>query len=344
MKHQTLLLTRQDVQKILDMKRAIPIVERAFRSHGLGHTQMPVKSYLYLRKFNGDFRSMPAYLSDSHAAGFKWVNAHPDNRKFGLPAVMALVILGDAKTGYPLAVMDGTYLTAIRTGAGGGVAAKYLARKNSSVVSFIGTGAQARTQLDALRLLFRIKEIRVWSDDSQSDERFARNAGAALRGRPSIRGLAQGPAPTFAINISKSARECVRDADIIVTTTPSRKPIVKREWIARGAHINAIGADGPGKQELDPKILKYAKVVLDDWAQAMHAGEVNVPISKKQLKRSDIHASLGEVIARKKSGRTSTSEITVFDSTGLAIQDIACADFIYRQALRRHLGKSISFF
>lgn len=328
MKHQTLLLTSRDIRKTLDMRRAIPIVEKAFKSYGLGHAQMPPKSYLFLNKFNGDFRSMPAYLDDLGAVGVKWVNAHPENQKFNLPPVMALVILGDAKTGYPLSVMDATYLTNLRTGAGGAVAAKYLARKNSKIAAFVGTGNQARTQLLGLLEIFPIKVVKAFSVDQKSEKLFIEFCG-----KQKVKTI-----------FSKSIRECVQDADIAVTTTPSRKPIVKREWISPGTHINAIGADAPGKEELDPAILKSAKVVIDDWEQASHSGEINVPISKGILKKGQIYASLGQIVAQKKKGRTSASEITIFDSTGLSIQDIACADFIYHQALKKRYGKFISFF
>ncbi len=327
-KHQTLLLTSRDIQKILNMRKAVPIVERAFRSYGLGRAQMPAKSYLFLRKFNGDFRSMPAYLEDLNAVGIKWVNAHPGNHKFGLPPVMALMILGDVKTGYPLAVMDATYLTNLRTGAGGAVAAKHLARKNSKVAAFVGTGNQARTQLLGLLEVFRIKTVKAFSNDSESRKSFLEFCRKLK----------------LKIEASRNIRECVQHSDIVVTTTPSRKPIVKREWVSKGTHINAIGADAPGKEELDPAVLNAAKVVIDDWEQAIHSGEVNVPIAKGSFKKSKIYASLGEIVARKRKGRTNFSEITVFDSTGLSIQDIATADYVLKMAKSKRLGRTISFF
>ncbi|MDD5155555.1 MAG: ornithine cyclodeaminase family protein, partial [Candidatus Omnitrophica bacterium] len=147
--------------------------------------------------------------------------------------------------------------------------------------------------------------------------------------------------PQAKIECCMDARECIRGADIVVTTTPSRKPVVKASWISPGTHINAIGADARGKEELAPAILKKAKVVVDDRPQAMHSGEINVPVSKKIIKESDIYASLGEVIAGKKKGRASKDEITVFDSTGLAICDVAVADYVYKEALRRGMGRHI---
>lgn len=327
MKHRTLLLTRQDIQKVFGMKDAIRVAERTFRSFANSKTQMPEKSYLYLPEYKGDFRSMPAYVEDQSAVGVKWVNVHTNNFKQKLPTVMAMIILGDPKTGFPLVVMDGTYITNLRTGAAGAVAAKYLARKNSSVVALIGTGNQARTQLEGLRQVFKIKEIRVWSADVKSEFHFVSEFEKK-----------------FKMVRAGSVKDCVQSADIIVTTTPSRKALVQLAWIKKGAHINAIGADAKGKIELEPKILQHSKVVIDDWTQASHSGEINVAVSKGIIKKQDIHGSLGDIVIKKKKGRANNSEITVFDSTGLSIQDIACAQFIYRMALRQKIGESKIFF
>lgn len=340
----TLLLTRHDIQKIFGIKEAIRVAEKTFRSFANGKTQMPEKSYLYLPKYRGDFRSMPAYVEDQNAVGVKWVNVHTDNFKQKLPTVMAMIILGDSKTGYPLAVMDGTYITNLRTGAAGAIAAKYLARKDSSVVALIGTGNQARTQLEGLRQSFKIKEIRVWSSDSKSDERFIKSCHSKSLNCHPERSEGSQNRRSFAVLRMTSVKECVQNADIIVTTTPSRKPLVHLAWVKRGAHINAIGADAKGKIELEPKILQNSKVIIDDWAQASHSGEINVAVSKGLITKRDIHATLGDIILGKKKGRTSESEITVFDSTGLSIQDIASAHFIYEHAQKKHLGKSIAFF
>ena len=319
----TLILGKKDVEKVVDIKRAIGAVEEAFCEYGLGRAQMPPKIYLDLPEFAGDFRAMPSYARKFKLCTLKWVNAHPQNAAFGLPAVMAILIVNDPRTGFPLAIMDGTLATSVRTGAGGAVAAKYLARRNSSVVALIGCGVQARSQLSALREIFKIKKVRVWGHQKTLAARFIR----AMK--------KSGEAMTVAATI----QQCVKDADIVVTTTPSRKPIVQSAWIKDGTHINAIGADAPGKQELDPKVLKRARVVVDDLEQASHSGEINVPIIKGLLKPKDIHATLGEIVAGRKKGRTSPREVTVFDSTGLAIQDTAVASLIYKAALKKGLGK-----
>ncbi len=322
MENQILWLNKNEVETLLDMKDSLIVVEEAFRQHGLKKVQMPPKLYLYFKKHNGDLRTMPAYLEEQDITGVKIVNVHPDNPQKGLPSVMALVILNSTETGAPIAIMDGTHLTNMRTGAAGGVAVKYLARKNSGTVGFVGTGNQAKTQLLAINEVIDINEVRAASVSQRSDIEFKAEMEKMIG---------------CEIILKQNIKD-VCDSDILVTTTPSREPVVKSEWISEGTHINAIGADAPGKEELDPAILKRAKVVVDDIPQASHSGEVNVPISKKLLSVKDICCELGEVVAGRKKARTADSDITVFDSTGLAIQDVATADIVYRKALAGKIG------
>jgi len=323
-----LLLSRAEVEKLISMRETIEAVEKAFRAKGLGKVQMPPKSYVFFNRYDGDFRVMPAYLEDTEAAGVKIVNVHPQNpSKHGIPTVMATILLLDPRTGAPLAVMDGTTITNVRTGAAGAVAAKYLARKDSRVVALIGAGVQAMTQFLALNEIFKIKELRV----SDKVETNAKKCASEVKKRSGI-----------SVKIT-NIKEAVQGADIIATTTPAKSPIVMNDWVSGGAHINAIGADAPGKQELDSKILKRAKIVIDNWEQASHSGEINVPLSKGMLAREDIHAELGEIVSGKKSGRTSRDEITIFDSTGLAIQDIATALLVYTKAKKIGIGTETEF-
>lgn len=327
-KRKTLILEGKTIRKIVTMKEAIRAIEKGFRFFGQGKVQMPPKVYIDLKKYKGDFRAMPAYAEGFKASVIKWVNVHPENKKKGLPTVMAIIILSDPTTGFPLCVMDATYATALRTGAAGGVAAKYLARRSSKKVALVGCGAQAETQLAALKELFNIDQVNVWGPNPAESKRFVKRVKKGAK---------------FKMNIARTIESCVKDCDIVVTTTPSRKPLVKLGWIKPGAHINAIGADAKGKQELDPRILKKAKVVVDAWEQASHSGEINVPLSKKQLSKKDVYANIGEVVAGRKKGRAKRDEITVFDSTGLAVQDIAIADLVYRKGRKLRKGKYIQF-
>ena len=325
---EVLWLAQDEVKSVMDMHSDMQVVERAFRQHGLGRVQMPPKSYLYYTAYNGDLRTMPAYLEDENITGVKIVNVHPGNPDRGLPTVMALIILISPETGAPVAIMDGTYLTDIRTGAAGGIAAKYLARKDSKVIGLVGTGNQAKTQLEALFEVFDPELVKITSRTKESCEQFIREMADIT---------------PCEIRYEEEIEE-VCNCDILVTTTPTRKPIVKAQWIKEGTHINAIGADAVGKEELDPELLIRSKIVVDDIVQALHSGEVNVPISKHYISENDIHAQLGEVITGLKPGRTSEEEITIFDSTGLAIQDVASAHLVYVRAVSKKLGRQVRMF
>jgi alanine dehydrogenase len=309
------------------MRETIEAVEEAFRAKGMGRVQMPPKSYVFFREFNGDFRVMPAYLENLGAAGVKIVNAHPENPgKYGLPTVMGVIVLIDPKTGAPLAIMDGTTITNMRTGAAGAVAVKYLARKDSRVFAMVGAGVQAKTQLLAIREVLKVEEVRVNDISKVRAEEYMREMGEKIDAE---------------FKILTDTRKAVEGADVIVTTTPSRRPVILNEWVEEGVHINAIGADAPGKQELDPAILRRAKVVVDDIEQAAHSGEINVPISKGLFSVEEIYAELGVILTGKLPGRVSPREITVFDSTGLAVQDIATDWLVYQKAIKLGVGREI---
>ncbi|PVX27057.1 MAG: alanine dehydrogenase [Candidatus Bathyarchaeum sp.] len=325
----TLILSEEDIKNLLSLKEVIDAVESAFRMKGLGHAQMPPKQYLFLNKYNGDLRTMPAYLEETDAVTVKVVNSHPENRKrHGLPAVMATIILVDPKTGAPEAIMGGTRITALRTAAAGAVAAKYLANPKPKTVGIVGAGTQARTQLMGLQLMFKtIEEVRVWDIDEKASVKYVEE----MKAKGSQERICS----------VGSVRDAVQGADIIVTATPSRKPLVSLEWVDAGTHINCIGADAPGKQELDPAILLKSKIVVDDWSQSCHGGEINVPFAKGIIKKEDVWGDICEIVAGLKQGRTSPDEITVFTSTGLAIQDAATAKITYQKALKQKIGKQI---
>ncbi|HEY90703.1 MAG TPA: ornithine cyclodeaminase family protein, partial [Dehalococcoidia bacterium] len=295
----TLLLDKNATSNLLDMAGVMKAVEEAFISWVEGKASMPPKSYLLVEK--GDFRAMPAAIPG--AAGIKWVNVHTHNAARGLPTVIGVYILSDPETAYPLAIMDATEITAYRTAATAAIAARYLAKKESHTMGIIGAGKQARYQVLAHAEVFDIRQINV-ADISE----------AAMDGL--IRSL-----PGF--TIKKCSAEMAVSSDIVCTLTPSRSPVVRREWIKPGTHINAVGADAPGKQELEPAVLSDAKVIVDDLRQARSAGEINVPITSGLYKATDIYANLGEIITGKKPGRTDGEAITVFDSTGVAIEDVA---------------------
>ena len=296
-----------DTDKSIDLKELNRAIETAFADHGRGVVQMPPKVYITLPE--GDFRTMPAYLPSLSVAGVKVVNVHPGNPARGLPTVMALTIILDIATGAPVAILNATKLTDMRTGAAGAVAAKYLSPKKEIVLGLIGTGRQAKAQYRAISQELDVCEIKCWSRNSLHAEKFAR-------------AITDNDASSVPVE-----KAC--DCDLLVTTTPSLLPVVRSEWVQEETHINAIGADAPGKQELDPLLLKRGQVFVDDLSQAIHAGEINMPISRGIFTPEEIAGTLGEVVIGMMK-RKSADQITIFDSTGLAIQDLAIAAIAMR--------------
>jgi len=324
-----LILNQKEVQKILPLgkiEKVVEVVERAFADYVKGFVQMPAKLYLDFKKFNGDLRIMPSYSEVLEMAGTKLVNVHPENPKRGLKTVMAVIILNDPKTGLPLALMDGTWITALRTGAGGAVATKYLAKKEAKTLGVVGAGVQALTQIMAISKVKRLKEIVVYDIREEAIENLTKILTKEK------------------IKIKKGNLKEVCQKEIVSTTTPVRQPVVRTEWILPGTHINAVGADAAEKEELEPEILKKAKIVVDCWEQASHSGEINVPLAKGVIFQKDIYGQLGEIVAGKKHGRKNEKEITIFDSTGLAIQDLYTANLVYKLAKRKKVGREVNIF
>ncbi|UCB42306.1 MAG: ornithine cyclodeaminase family protein [Dehalococcoidales bacterium] len=308
----TLILSKNEMRGLLSMPEVIEVVEEAFRDWTQGKGNMPPKAYLSVDQ--GDFRAMPVYLPG--VAGLKWVNVHTANLSRGLPTVMAVWIHNDPETGYPLAVMDATDITAYRTGATAAIASKYLARQDSHTLGIIGAGRQAYTQIQAHAELFEIHRINVFDLSETTAEKLMQSF------------------PEYSPR--KSTLEEATTSDIVCTLTPSREALLKKEWVQPGTHINAIGADAEGKEELEPSILKEAMVVVDDIRQAAAAGEINMPITRGQFTVDNVYATLGDIVTGKKQGRIDPEAISVFDSTGVAIEDAAVARLVYEKA--RHAG------
>jgi alanine dehydrogenase len=326
----TLILTHRDVATLLQPGDAVAAVERAFALHGRGATRMPPKVYLPLPEFDGDFRAMPVFIphldisgASGPAAGVKWINSHPRNpQRYGLPSVVGVFILSAPETAHPLAIMDATLLTSLRTGAAAAVATKHLARAGASTLGLIGCGAQARSVIRCHAAGRRWSEIRLF--DVRVD--LAQAVAADL---PDL--------PCRVVDAAAAAA-----ADVVCTMTPSRTPVVRDEHVRGGAHINALGADAPGKQELEVEILRRSRVFLDDNEQARESGEVNVSLHDGRLPPDVIVGTLGEVVAGRLRGRTGETDITIFDSTGLAVQDLAVAALVYARARSQGVGDSIA--
>ncbi|MFW9789177.1 MAG: ornithine cyclodeaminase family protein [Candidatus Thorarchaeota archaeon] len=325
-----IILTQSEVKECLSMKEAIEAVRVAYSAFAKGRVQMPSVQHLDVHQFNGEVDIKSGFVEDFELMGTKIASGFYDNKKEGLPPGIAVIVLLDLKTSMPLAIMDGTHITAYRTGAAGAVAASLLARKDSRKVGIVGTGIQGRMQLLALRELFDIQEVKVWDRNRVMAERYKEQITNEL---------------SIDVTVVESPDDVAPDADILVTATPSRTKLISVDAIQDGMHINAIGADGPGKQELDPKIVSNAtKIVVDSLEQCRKIGEVQHALGLGLIDENDIHAEIGEIVNGDKPGRETDDETTIFDSTGLSAQDIAAAKVVYEAAKKKELGRHINLF
>jgi ornithine cyclodeaminase/alanine dehydrogenase len=323
---EVLILSQEEVQSYLPMDKTIEAVREAYIAFAKGRVELAPVAHLDIKQYNGEVDIKSGFVEDFGLIGTKIASGYYDNHKLGLPPGVAVIVLMDMKTSMPVAIMDGTYITAYRTGAAGAVAASVLARKDSKRVGVVGTGTQGRMQIHALREIFELEEIRAWDIDESVAKRYSKEMSEQL-------GIQVTP--------STDLKEVVSGADIVVSVTPSRKPLVKLDWIEEGMHINAIGADGPGKQELEPSIVAKAdKVVVDSLSQCRRIGEIQHALAQGLISEDSIHAEIGQILIGDKVGRESEKEITLFDSTGLAAQDIAAAHVVYQEAKEKGLGIS----
>jgi len=322
---ETLLLGPDAVEDATQWPAVVAAVGDAFAAYARGDAQMPAKSYIDLPQYDGDFRSMPAYLDTEgwDGAGVKWVNSHPENpERFDLPTVMGTMIYSDPETAVPLAILDGTTLTRKRTGAAAAVATDSLAVADATSLGLVGAGVQAGAQLEAIATVRDIETVVVADKDADAVAAFADVYGTRF-------------------SVREGSIEEAAACDVVSTTTPVTDPIVPRDAVGEHTHVNAMGADAEGKHELADALLLDAKVVIDDHAQCTHSGEINVPYAAGTLTDDDIHAELGDVVAGTVSGRTDADGVTVFDSTGLAIQDVAAAHVVYEYARTNDVGAAM---
>ena len=320
----TLILSRTDMMGLLEPAEYNDRVEHAFRMHALGRVYMEPKGHIVLDRYQGEWEVMPSYIEEPEAAACKWVSIREDNGKYDLPSVFSILIYTHPETGFPLAICDGSYHTLMRTGASAAVSAKWLARPDSSVLAILGTGSVGQGALATCDPVFPWQEVRIWSRTQASLDRFL----AAERPRY----------PHLRLVGTTSAEEAVTGADVIVTGTHAREPLVQDAWVKPGAHLAALGADLAGEQELDPRILLRGRVFVDDIRQCVPDGEINVPISQGLMTADDVVGTIGQVITGALPGRTSPDDVTVFDSTGIALQDSATVPLEYERAVARGVG------
>jgi alanine dehydrogenase len=287
------------VDRLLRMEEVIPAMERALADFSSGKVVQPVRTMLPVVEYEGFLGLMPAYIGA--ALGTKLVAFYPHNTD--VPTHHATILLFKPETGEPLISMDGRLITEVRTAAVSAVATEFLARPDASVLAIIGSGVQARSHLEALRLVRDFREVRVWSP---------RRAAAF--------------AEEHGVRAAAAAEEAVRGADVVVTATTSPTPVLSGEWLSPGVHINAVGAPRPNWRELDDEVLRRSRVYVDSREAAQkESGDV--------IAAGEISAEIGEVTAGTKPGRRSAEEITLFKSLGLAVEDVATAELVYRKAL-----------
>ena len=323
-----LFISRKDVESILSMRETIEAVEKAFREHGLGTVSMPLRPVIRVDSQKGMVAFMPAYLEGMESLGIKVVSVYADNpTKYNLPTIQGIVLLNDPKTGTVVAIMDGAFLTAMRTGAASGVATKYLASKNAKVVGVIGTGVQGRTQVAGVCEVRAIEKVKAYDVIPDRCSTFCKQVSADLK--------------VDAVPVS-SPELAVKDSDIVVTASTSKTPVLNGDWLDKGTHVNAIGSHTPDSRELDATAIKRAKVVVDSRDAALkEAGDLMIPISQGIISPDHIYAELGEIITGRKIGRESEDDITLFKSQGLAIQDVSAASKVYEIAVKKGLGKTL---
>ena len=324
----TLLLNRSDVQELLSLTECIDAVEKVFRWQGEG--KIPAPGILGVRTQNGGLHVKTACLSGAKSYISAKLNTNfPENyARFGLPTIQGVVVLYAAENGRVLAVLDSMEITTKRTAAATAVAAKYLARENSSVATICGCGEQGRAQLRALSLVLPLRKVCAFDINPNASLRFAAEVSPELK---------------IDIEPARTLPDAIRGSDVVVTCTPATEFFVHKEDVASGTFIAAVGADDSHKQEIDPALLASAKVIGDSLEQICSIGDTRHAIAKGLMQKESVHAELAEVVAGKKAERTTDAEIIVFDSTGVAIEDAAAATLVYEKALTAGLGNYFAF-
>jgi alanine dehydrogenase len=322
-----LILTRADVRRIIRMQDVIEAVERAHHEYAAKRAAQPTRTTVQLAGSTGAILPMAATIPNLDAAGLKLLSIFPDNREHGLPVLNAVVVLVDPTTGRCCALIEGGVLTAFRTAAASAVATQVLARDDAHTLALVGAGIEAGTHLEAIRSVRAITDVRVWSRSHATVETFLAEApqGDGVR-----------------LTETATVEEAVRDADIICTLTPAKDPIVCGRWFAPGTHVNAVGTHWLDHREIDTEAVTRARVVVDSReAQQAECGDLMIPVAEGAITTDYFKDELGEILAGEKPGRESDDQITMFQSVGLAIQDVATARFLYQRAQAEGVGTEI---
>jgi ornithine cyclodeaminase len=320
-----LFLTEQDVREVLPMEDLIEAMQAALASFSSGGVQQPLRTVLEVGAAKAFFGVMPAYVPGSGALGTKLVTVFGGNPSVGLPTHLASIVLLDPATGELRSLMDGRFITEARTAAVSAVSTRLLSGAGAATLAIIGAGVQARSHLEAISRVRSLRQVRVWSPTPSRRDAFVKDM------QP------QSPAP---IQASPSVRDAVRNADIVVLATASREPVVESTWIADGTHICAVGACRPDQREMDTALVRRGRVFVDSRVGALaEAGDLVLPMKEGAIDAGHIAGELGELAAGRITGRQSLSQVTIFKSLGMAVEDVVAAHLAFERAKARGLGR-----
>src|SRR5579864_2676434 len=331
MKREVLVLREEEIRALLDPAACIQAMEQAFAAYATGRAQLPPVINLEVPEHHGEVHIKTGHLSGGPYYAVKIASGFYNNAALGLPSSSGMVLVFDARTGAPAAfLLDNGFITDLRTAAAGALAAKYLARKQVNTVAVIGSGAQARYQLKLLPLVRSFREARIWGRSREKAEACVKDLRrAGIFGQP-------------VLAAANSVEDAVRKADLVITVTASREPLMRAEWLALGATVIAIGSDGPEKQELDVGVLARAdRIVADSLPQCLRLGEIHHAVEQGAITKEKVSAELGEIAARLKPGRANDQELIVCDLTGVGVQDVAAAGLAMERALAAGTGEKL---
>ena len=321
----TIVLQSEDIKKCVELnEQLIPVIEDAFKNLAQGKTTMPPILRLDIEKYHGESDVKAAYIEGLDSYAIKIASGFFNNPKLGIPSSNGLMILLDSQTGVIKSVLlDKGYLTDVRTAIAGAIASKYLSNYDSTKAGIIGAGIQAKLQLEALTLVRKINTAYIWSRDSTKTKKFVEE----------INNL------NVNLEVCSSAEEVLRKSEIVVTTTPSKSPLIKSDWLKKGLHITAMGSDAEQKNELDPLIIKQCDLYIpDSLSQTTILGELHHALEKNIVSSDNTYDELGNVILDSNLGRKSKDDITICDLTGTGVQDTAIARYTFNLALKKKLG------
>lgn len=322
-----LILSEKQVESLIDIDELISSLEKAHVQYSTGKAVMPVRLVVPLPQIQGRITSMPGFLNEDKSLGMKVVTYFQENPKRNLPAILATIMLFSVETGKIIALMDGSYVTAIRTACASAMATKALANAETPVLGILGAGVQARAHIQALTHVRKIERIKIYSPSGTS----------AITIKQDLE-----PIVKIAIDVAGRTEDAVRDVDLLVTGSTAKEPIVKNEWLKAGVHINAVGSHRPDYREIDAATVARAKIVVDSREAIMaECGDILLAIKEKAIDENHVYGEIGEILAGVKTGRSSAGEVTLYKSVGIAIQDVATANLVYRKALETNVGSLV---